>query len=81
MNHEIEDDVDVECSRSKNTKPVHLKKKRLMENGANGANRRIESFEVADLNDALMALCQRDQLVCLLEGRGERLFYQDVDAG
>ena len=53
MDHEIEDDIDVECSRSKNTEPVHLKKKRLMQNGANSSNRWIESFEVADLNDAL----------------------------
>ena len=79
MDHEIENDVNVECSRSKNTKPVHLEKKWLMKNGANRSNRRIESFEMADLNDAVMALRQSDQVVGLLEGCGERFFYQDID--
>jgi hypothetical protein len=79
VDHEIEDDVYVQCSRSENTQPVYLKKKRLTENRANGSNRGIEAFEVSDLNDALMTLCQRDQVVCLLECFGERLFDQDVD--
>ncbi|MHB1841375.1 MAG: hypothetical protein ACYCPD_16575 [Acidobacteriaceae bacterium] len=60
---------------------MHLKKKRVMENGANCSNCWIESLKVADLNDAPMTLCQSDEIVCLLEGCGERLFYQDVDTG
>jgi hypothetical protein len=81
VDHKIEDNIDVECPWSENTEPVYLKKKRLMKNGANCSNRGIEAFEVAHLKDALMTLSQGNQIVCLLEGRGERFFYQDVHAG
>jgi hypothetical protein len=81
VDHKIEDNIDVKCSGSENTEPMYLKKKRLMQNGANCSNRGIEALELAYLKDALMTLSQGDQIVCLLKGRGERFFYQDVDTG
>ena len=75
VNHKIEDDINVEGSGSENAEPVHLKKKRLTKNGANCPNRRIETFEVTDLKDAIAPLREIYQSICLLKGRGEGFFH------
>ena len=81
VNHEIENDVDIQGSGSENTEPVDLEEQRLMEDGVDSSYRGIEAFEMAHLKNTFMAICQGDEIVGLFERDGKGFFYQDIDAG
>ena len=58
VDHQVVDHVDVKAARRKHTQPVHLEKQRMIQNGLDRQHRWVESFDVADLQQALMPLCR-----------------------
>src|SRR5207248_1470323 len=80
MNHEIENDVDVEASRSKCGKPMDLEKLRLRGGLTGCSNDGIEPLHMADLKGALVSAGRIDQRTGLFERRGHRLLDENIDA-
>ncbi len=80
VNHQIENYVHIERAWSKYTEPMNLKKQRPMHDGADGAHSRIEAFEMADLQNSVVAFGYLDEIVRLFECVGYWLFEQDIDA-
>ncbi len=81
MDHEIENDVDVQGTRCEDTEPVRLKEHGLGEGCDSSGNRGVEALEMTDGDDAALRLGESQDVVCLGEGGGEGLFDEDVDAG
>ena len=81
MDHEIENDVDVEGTRGEDAESMRLKEHGVGEGGEGGGDRGIEALEMADGDDAALCLGEREDVVCLGEGCGEGLFDEDVEAG
>ena len=81
MNHEVEDDVDIERARGEDAEPVRLKEHGHVDVGLDGEDCRVEALQMADLQDALVARCERDELIGFGERGGDGLFDQHVDAG
>ena len=81
MDHEIENDVDVEGTRREDAKSMRLEEHGLMERGEGGGDCRIEVLEMTDGDDAALCVGESQDVVCLGEGRGEGLFDEDVEAG
>jgi len=80
VDHEIEDDVDVEGTRGEDAEPVRLEEHGVVEGSEGRGDGRIEALEVADGDDAALRLGESQDMVCLGEGGGEGLFDEDVDA-
>ena len=81
VNHEIEDDIDIERARGENAKAVDFEKHRMSQDGDRGADGGIEALEVSDLRDALVLGGEVNEFVGFVKRSGERLFDEDVDAG
>ena len=80
MDHEVEDDVDVEGARAEDAEAVCLEEHGAVEVGLDGGNGGIEALEVSDLQDALFSAGQIDQGVGFLDGGGDGFFDEQVDA-
>jgi len=81
VNHEVEDDVDIERARAEDAEPMNLEEHGLAEQRQRGANRGIEALQVSDLRDALVLGGNLDEFVSLRKSGGDRLFDENVDAG
>jgi len=81
VDHEVEDDVDVEGARGEDAEAVGLEEHRLVEARGGGGDGGVEAFEVTDGDDALVCVREGDDAVGFFEGRGDRLFDEDVDVG
>lgn len=81
VDHEIEDDVDVQSARAEDGETVSLEEHGVMGAGGQGCDGGIEALEVAYLDEALVLVAELNELVSLGQGRGDGLFNQDVDAG
>ena len=79
VDHQVEDNVDIERAWGKDAEPVHFKKHRMSEQRKRGADGGIEAFEVADLHDAFVSGGELLQFIDFGEGGGERLFDEDID--
>ena len=81
MDHEIENDVDVEGTRCEDAEPVRLEEHGLGEGCESCGNGGVEALEMADGDDATLRLGESQDVVCLGEGGGEGLLDEDVEAG
>ena len=81
VDHEVEDDVDVERAGGEDAEAVRLEEHGAIELGAGGVDGGVETFEVADLDEAIVLPGEGDELIGLCEGGGEGFFDEDVEAG
>ncbi len=81
VDHHVVDDVDIEAARRENAEPMDFEKHGPRNDALGGRDRRIESLDVADLQNPRRALCRSDQLVGFLDRRCHRLFDEHVDPG
>ena len=80
MDHEVEDDIDIQGTRGEDAEAMRLKKHGVVEQGTNSLDNGVESFQMAGLQDAVVLRGEVDELVGLFEGGGERFFDEDIDA-
>lgn len=80
VDHEVEDDVDVERAGGEDAEAVALKKHGSVEMRDRCGDGGVEAFEVAYLQDAVVVVGEGDEGVCLCERGGDRFFDQGVDA-
>jgi hypothetical protein len=81
VDHEIEDDVDVEGARGEDAEPVRLEEHGMSECGEGRVHGGVEALEVPDGNDACVLLREGEDVVGLRERRGEGFFDEDIEAG
>ncbi len=81
VDHEIENDVDVERTRGEDAEPVRLEEHGVRERGEGGGDGGVEALEVADGDDACVGLREGEDVVGLGEGGGEGLLDEEVEAG
>jgi hypothetical protein len=80
VNHEIEHDGDVRAARIERREPVALDEARLLDVRQRRANRAIESLDVPGLHERTRAAARWRELIGLVQGRGDRLLDQHVNA-
>src|SRR5467141_857937 len=80
VDHQVVDHVDIEAARRKHTQPVHLEKERMIQNRLDRQHRWVESFDVADLQQALMPLCRVQQRIRLRQSLRHGLLDQNIEA-
>ena len=81
MDHEVQDHIHIQAARAKQVHPVHLE-----EEGQAGAafqfqHGRVETFQMADLQDPAIPRGGGDQPVGRSQAAGDGLFHQEIDAG
>ena len=81
VNHEVEDDIDIERARREDAQAVDFEKHRVSDDGERGADGGIEALEMSDLRDAFVLGGEVDEFVGFVKRSCERLFDEDVDAG
>ncbi len=80
VDHQVEDDVDVGAALGERREAVALDEARPGDDAGQGADRRVEALEVADLQDAPARVRRVDQRLPLRDRDGQRLLDEDVDA-
>ena len=80
MNHQIEDDVDVEAAIGKRTQPMHFDETRMIEQRAHGGDGRVVALGVPDAEDGTRCARRIDHRLCLTGISRERLLHQHADA-
>src|SRR6185436_1882518 len=81
VDHQVQDDVDVEAARGERAQPVNLDEARGRDGRLQDVHRRVEALDVADLEDGLAVRGHADQVLRLGGRRGHGLLDQDVLAG
>src|SRR5271155_3709054 len=81
MNHDVVDDVNVQAARGKNSEAMNFKKHGARNDFADRDDGGIVALEMADLQDAVGALCGGDEAVGFPDRGGHRFFDQHVHAG
>ena len=79
VNHEVEDDINVERSRREYAEAVNFKKHRTRDYGKSGAYGGIEALKVSDLHDAAIFLGQADEFVGFPQRGRQGFFDQHID--
>ena len=80
MDHQVEDDVDVETSRGEGTEPVHLDEARVRHERQGDADGWIITLGMADREGRARRRRGGDHLIRLRDGPGDGLFDEDGDA-
>ncbi len=81
VNHEVEDDIDVEGARREDAEAMCLKEHGAVESGDGGGDSRVEAFQMTDLDDAVVLGGEGEDVVGFGECGGEGFFDEDIDAG
>ena len=81
VDHEVQDDVDVEGAWGKDAEAVRLEEHGVVELGDGCSDGGVEAFEMADGDDALMGVGEIEDAVGFGEGSGEGLFDEEVEVG
>ncbi len=81
VDHEVEDDVDVERAWGEDAEAVGLEEHGAVEGGEGGGDGGVEAFEMADGDDAGVLVGEGEDVVGLGEGGGEGFFDEDVEVG
>lgn len=79
VNHEIEDDVDVERTRGEDAKAVALKEHGLEEMPTSGSDGGVEALEMSGLDDAIVLAAEFEDAVGIGEALGYWLLDEEVD--
>lgn len=80
VNHEVENDVDVERARAENAEAMRLKEHGVIEERASGSDGGIEALEMAGLEDAVVGGSGVDEMGGFGNAGGDGLFNEDVNA-
>ena len=80
VDHEVQDDADIGRAEGEAGGPHGVDEPGRAEVRQHGREGRVEAFDVADLEDAVMAAGRLDQLVGLGQRGGQGLFDQEVGA-
>jgi hypothetical protein len=80
VDHEVEDDIDIEGARREDAKAVDFEKHGAADERERGADGGIEALEMTGLGDALVLGGDAQQFVGFGERGGHGLFDEDVDA-
>ena len=80
VDHEIEHDADVGAAQLERREPVRLDEAQLLQTAGRGQDRRIETFEVADLQRAVVNTRDVDELARLGNGGRDGLLDEHVNA-
>ena len=67
MNHQIENDVDIDSTRLKGRQTVTFDKERHLQFGARRLQSRIETLDMADLKPKILFLGDANELLSLLD--------------
>ena len=81
MDHQVEDDIDVEASWGEDAEAVDLEEEWKGDSFFECGDSGVEAFEVAYLEDALVLGCQVNQVLCACEVECDWFFDKDVEAG
>ena len=81
VHHEVQNDVDIEGARGENAEPMRLEEHRHVDVRLHGEHGGVEALQMANLKGALIPHGQGDECVGLGQRGGNRLFYQNIDAG
>ena len=81
VDHEVEDDVDVEGARSEDAEAVGLEEHGVVELGEGGGDGGVEALEMTDGDDAVEGGGELEDAVGIGEGSGEGLLDEEVEAG
>ncbi len=81
VDHEIEDDIDVETAGSEDAEAMDLKKEREREGLFEGENGGVEALKVADLEDAIVVSGGVEQLAGGVKIGSDGFFDEDIEAG
>src|SRR5712692_10436912 len=80
VNHQVIDNIHIQAARCEYSQAMHFEKQRVVEDGLDGQYRGIESFQMPDLQQALIAVCGIDESIRLGEGLCHGLFHENVEA-
>jgi hypothetical protein len=81
VDHEVEDDVDVERARGEDAEAVGLEEHGPVEGGEGGGDGGVEALEMSNRKYAVALSREGDEVVGFGEGGGEGFFDEDVDVG
>jgi len=79
VNHEVEDDIDIEAAIGKCAQAVHLDEPRMIEQRTQGRNRWIEALRMSDSEHGTRGLGCLDHLLRLRSISCERLLHEHAD--
>src|SRR5713226_8640435 len=65
VNHQVIDNIHIQAARCEYSQAMHFEKQRVVEDGLDGQYRGIESFQMPDLQQALIAVCRIDESIRL----------------
>ncbi len=80
VDHEVEHDGDVRAARDEDAQPVRLDEPRTREDREGRADGGVEALGVTHLDEKTALARGRHEVAGLLEGRGDRLLDEDVNA-
>ena len=80
MNHQVEHDIDIGRARIERRQPVRLDKCRRLQLISQVQQRRIETFEMTDLDNQIIGQRQFDQIIGFINGDRDRFLDQHVAA-
>src|ERR1700743_1953251 len=80
MDHEIEDDVDIERARGEDGKTMRLKKHGATQADFSSEYRRIEALKMTGLQNTAVFLSQSDEIICFRKAGGKGFFDEEVKA-
>lgn len=81
VDHQVENDVDVESTGAEDAEAMRLEKHGVVEDRPNGKDRGIEAFEVAGLKNTAMLPGGIDETSGLVDAGGDGFLNDEVDAG
>src|SRR5215831_5932054 len=80
MNHQIEDNIDVQAPRRKYGKAVDFEKLRFCRGLPRRSDDGIESLDMADLQYAFVSSGSYDEAFCLLDSGGYRFLDEHINS-
>jgi hypothetical protein len=81
MDHQVEDDVNIETTGSENAHPVNFEEEWKLDDFFEKFNGGIETLEMTDLQEAPVLAGGGDQTFGAGQVGGNRLFYEDIKPG
>ncbi len=79
MDHEVQDDVDVEAARRGHAEPMALDEQGIGDRSQDGIDRGVVALDVADSEDAAAGASERDEGVRLARAGRDRLLDEHVE--